>query len=332
MDRVYNKVFDPQIWAQVNPLNKELLDDFLLGLRENKRSPGTIRQYTSDLRGFFCYLFNAFDNISVLNLSRKDLKRYAISLVEERYLSNARRNGLISSLHSLLDYAEADEDYEYENNTSRQIKSLAHEPVKEIVFLDDETVMRMFDQLTLAGRLQMAALLMLSYDSAGRRNELAQVTKEGFLDPTRNNTNIVIGKRRKKFSMLYFDVTRRAVLVWLEKRGDDDISTLFIEDWDGNKRAAESHDIYEMFCAMRSFLVELGGVEADFGPHSMRHSALTNYKDGTHHVCREMGRGGFSLDQLQILAHHDSIETTQGYLPDITNQELEGMFNIQIRS
>jgi len=74
-----------------------------------------------------------------------------------------------------------------------------------------------------------------------------------------------------------------------------------------------------------------GDDELEFGTHSMRHSALTNYKNGTHNVCRLMGKPGFSIDQLQILAHHDSVDTTLGYLPDITNQELEGMFGIEIR-
>ena len=60
--RVYNKVYDPEIWEKVNPQNKELLDDFMMDLRENKRSPITISQYFSDLRGFFCYLYRAYNN------------------------------------------------------------------------------------------------------------------------------------------------------------------------------------------------------------------------------------------------------------------------------
>jgi hypothetical protein len=131
---------------------------------------------------------------------------------------------------------------------------------------------------------QKATLLMLAYESAGRRAELAQVEKYSFLDPIRNNTNTVIGKGRKKFSLIYFDLTRKAALAWLDQRGEDDISE------------------------------------------------LTNYKNGTHHVCRDLGKPGFSLDQLKILAHHDSMETTLSYLPDIDNEELEGMFGIEIKS
>ena len=330
MSRIYNKVFDPQVWEQVNPRNKELLGDFVMDLKENRRSAGTIRQYEYNLRNLFCYTYRTFENRFILELNRKELKRYALALVDEFHLSNARRNGLISSLQSMLTYAEMDDDWNYEINAGRLIKSLGKEPVKPIVFLEDATVVSLFDSLTKKGELQKACLLMLAYDSAGRRNELAQVTKDSFLEPARNNTNVVVGKGRNKFSLLYFDKTRRAALAWLEQRGSDDIPTLFVEDNNGPKRAAETHDIYEMFCPMREFL-DLRGAEIDFGPHSMRHSALQNYKNGSHHVCRALGKAGFSLEQLQYLAHHESSQTTQSYLTDPTNSELEGMFGIQIQ-
>jgi len=331
--RVYNKVFHPEIWEQVNPQNKELLDDFMLDLRENKRSPVTISQYYSDLRGFFCYLYTAYNNRFVLELTKKDLKRYALALIEERGVSNARRNVLIACLHSMLEYAEMDDDWEYEINASRLIKSLHKEPIKPIIFLPDDVVMNLFDELMRRQEYQKATLLMLSYESAGRRAELAQVTKESFLDPSRNNTNVVIGKGRKKFSLIYFELTRKAALVWLDQRSPDDISDLFVAGDGADRHEAAPMDVYRMFYSMRPLLDEVfDGDEQEFGTHSMRHSAITNYKNGSHHVCRDLGKPGFSLDQLQILAHHDSVDTTQSYLPDITNEELQGMFGIRMTS
>ena len=331
--RVYNKVYDPQIWEQVNPQNKELLDDFIMELRAKKRSQVTISQYYSDLRGFFCYLHRAYNNRFVLELTRKDLKRYALALIEERGVSNARRNALISSLHSMLEYAEDDEDWNYEINASRMIKSLQKEPIKPIIFLTDDQVMDLFNQLMERHECQKATLLMLAYESAGRRNELAQVEKFSFLDPSRNNTNVVIGKGRKKFSLLYFETTQRAALAWLDQRGEDNIADLFIaQDGDGRWHEAGAMDVYYMFKSMRDLLEDLpGDDELDFSTHSMRHTALTNYKNGTHNVCRLLGKPGFAIEQLQFLAHHDSAETTLSYLPDTTNEELEGMFGIQIQ-
>lgn len=332
MKRVYNQVFDPAIWDQVNPQSKELLDDFILDMRSRKLSPITIHQYESDLRAFFCHLYRAYSNRLVLELTRKDLMRYALVLVEERGLSSSRRNTLMASLRSMLEYAELDDDWNYEVNAARLIKSLQREPVRPIIFLEDSRVMKLFDDLLQLGKYQEATLLMLAYESAGRRAELAQVEKFSFLDPCRNNTNVVVGKGRKKFSLVYFDTTRQAALKWLEQRGEDDIADLFVAGDGSTRHEATPIDVYYMFKGMRALLEDLlGDDEQEFGTHSMRHSALTNYRNGTHNVCRLLGKAGFTIDQLQILAHHESADTTLSYLPDITNQELEGMFGIEIR-
>ena len=63
----------------------------------------------------------------------------------------------------------------------------------------------------------------------------------------------------------------------------------------------------------------------------MRHSALTNFGNGTHYVCQEMGlTAGFPIEKLRLIAHHESVDTTQGYLPDTSTDELAGMFGIKI--
>jgi integrase len=324
--RVYNKVYDEGTWDKVNEKSKLLLDDFILDLRENKKSPSTIKQYFSDLRGFFCHLLREYDNRFVLDLTKRDFKQYSLSLLDDRKLSNARRNCMVASIHSLLEYAELDDDYGYDINAARLVKSLRKEPVRDIVFVSDDDILSLFNRLMSRGDFQIATLLMLSYDSAGRRAELAQVTKNSFLDKSRNNTNTVIGKGRKKFSLVYFDKTKLAASEWLKQRGEDSIDSLFI---DSNTCGVTNDNIYRMFCYMRN-LINLGGKEDTFSPHSMRHSSLANYKDGTHYVCRSLLNSGFSIDQLKILAHHESVETTLSYLPDIADTELENMFGINI--
>jgi 3-methyladenine DNA glycosylase Tag len=74
---VYNNFFDQETWAKVNPDNKELLDDFMLELKQLKRSKETIKQYRTDLQGFFCYILHCFDNESVLEMTKKDFQRYS---------------------------------------------------------------------------------------------------------------------------------------------------------------------------------------------------------------------------------------------------------------
>jgi integrase/recombinase XerD len=105
---------------------------------------------------------------------------------------------------------------------------------------------------------------------------------------------------------------------------------LWVDGQGEEKHAANSDNLYQWFTQMREHMSELHGKEIDFTPHSMRHSALTNYNNGCHYVCRELGKAGFQIEQLRLIAHHDSIDTTQGYLPDTSLDELEGMFGIKI--
>lgn len=44
MSHVYNNFFDPTTYAKVNPDNKELLDDYILELKQLQRSKETIKQ------------------------------------------------------------------------------------------------------------------------------------------------------------------------------------------------------------------------------------------------------------------------------------------------
>jgi integrase len=230
----------------------------------------------------------------------------------------------------MMDYAESDDDLDYQNNAVRKVKGLSAEPVREIVFLSDDLILRLRDRLTERAEYQKSALLMLAYDSAGRRGELALVEKGSFLSAPKNSTNKVKGKGKKSFTLLYFSGTQKAVESWLRVRGADDIESLWVIGTGANKRAANTDNLYQWFTEMRPLITELGGPGEDFTPHSMRHSALTNYGDGSHYVCRELGRTGFPIEKLRLIAHHDSVGTTQSYLPDTSELELEEMFKISL--
>lgn len=329
--RIYNRLFDKEIWDQVNQKNKTLLGDFIMELKALRRSPGTIKQYRSDLTAFFCYVYREHNNQSVLDLTRKDFRRFSLYLTEESKVSNARHNAFMSAIRSMLAYAEIDEDLDYTNSAARRIKGLGHEPVRDIVFLTNDMVSELQDRLLQREEFQKAALLSLAYDSAGRRAELAQVTKAGFLDPKRNYTNLVIGKGRKTFPLLYFDWTEQAVKLWLSQRGKDEVASLWVVGKGPGRRPASYEYLYYLFTSMRDQLRGLGIKEIDFNVHSMRHAAITNYQNGTHYICRVLGiTDGFPIEQVKLIAHHSSIDATQYYLPDTSNNELGKMFEITI--
>lgn len=330
-ENVYNNFFDKEIYDKVNPDNKSLLDDYMLELKQNKKSNLTIYQYKNDIRIAFIFIYKKLENRNVLELSKKDFRGYSLYLSEECGVSSARHNRLLSALRSLLTFAENEDEYEYENNVAKKVKGLGSEPVREIFFLTDEQIMKLKNELIKRKDYQKATLLMLAYDSAGRKHELAQCNKFSFLDVSKNNTNKVIGKRRKSFCLVYFSGTKECAKLWLEQRGEDNIDSMWVVGNGENKKSADDDNIYNWFMSMRDLLSEIEGKEMNFNVHSLRHSCLQNLSENSHYVCKELGMtNGFPIEKLKLIANHENIDTTQHYLKDTSVDELAQMFNIKI--
>ena len=330
---IYNVFFDSEIWKLVNQDNKDLLDDFLMELKQNKKSSGTISQYKADIKGIYCHIYKNLENKSILELNKRDFRTYSLWLTENCKISSARHNRLLSSLRSLLTFAENEDQYEYLVNTASKVKGLSKESVREIIFLTDEQIMKLKNKLIELKEYQSATLLMLAYDSAGRRGELSQVQKYSFLDNENSNTNQVVGKRRKKFSLFYFSGTKECAKLWLQQRGNDTIDSLWVMGRSDNKYSVTREMLYDWFLRIRDLLTEIEDKETKFGSHSIRHSALQNMNNGTHYVCRELGmNSGFPIEKLRLYANHESVDTTQGYLKDNSLDELESMFKIKINN
>ena len=329
---VYNRFFDPEIYEKVNEQNKLMLDDFILELKQSQKSDNTIYQYERDLKGFFCYVYTNLNNEFLLNLTKRDFRRYSIYI--QSLVSNARHNRLLSSIRSLLNFAENEEDdwyASYNRNVAEKISGLPKEKTRKIVFLTDEQILRLVDKLIELEEFQKATLIALAYDSAARKNELSQVTKFSFMDKLKSNSNIVRGKGGKEFPLLYFDLTKKCAKLWMAQRGEDDIDSLWIVGNDNNKHNASAKNIYDWVIYCRDILEDLEDKEIPFNVHSLRHSALENYNRGTHYVCREKNDGeGFALEKLRILANHSNASTTSDYLKDRSTEELEELFDIKI--
>lgn len=324
----YEKVYTEKLWSKANQLNKDLLNDYLVELKSRRRRPRTLEQYKCDGRMILCYICRDMDNRYLLDFSKKDFRKISLWLTEERQVSNARFNRVFALIRGMCDYAEDEEDYDYEKNYARKIKGLAKEPVKDIFFLSDAQIHSMRKYLIDNQMYKECVYLDMSYDSAARISEVAQVEKHGLLD--RRVTNVVVGKRGKKFRLLYHDNTLESLKLYLEERGHDDIDCLWYTGVK-IKRAITEDALYEWCVRLRGILCELEGTYIKFTPHSFRHSALENYKKGTHYMCKRLGKeDGFAIEELQALANHDSMDTTRGYLKNDQNDILENMFNIRI--
>lgn len=323
----YTKLLDESTWEDVNEESKELLDDYLLELEATGKSTKTIYQYKADIKGFFSWIYRNGKNKSILDLKKRDFRNFFLKMSKEG-TSNARINRLQSSIRNLLAYAEGDEDLyeEYEINQMRNIKGVPKEAVKDVVFLDDNKVTAIINYLINKKQYQKALYISLSYDSAGRRNEVHQVEKIDFLE--NNQTNEVVGKRSKKFKLLYFDRTRDIAKLWFEQRGEDDIASLWVTGKDDKKREASYEALYGWAVSVRPIIKELFDEDIEIASHSWRHISLENYSNGTHHVLKEMGKTELPIDVLKVIAHHSDISTTQSYLKNKDEELLADAFGL----
>lgn len=330
---VYNKIYNPEDWELVSKENKLIIEDFLLEKKSQGKKASTLVQYKNDLRIILIYVLKNCDNKSLMQLNKRDFRNLVLWFSHELEVSNARTNRLMSAVRSLLDFVEEDdENYkEYTNNVSKKVKGLGKEKVRDIVFLPNDLIEKLRDKFLSEERYQEAALLCLAYESAGRKGELSQVLKASFTKENSNSTNEVVGKRGKKFALIFFTQTKKCAKLYLAQRGEDEFPEMWIDLKKlTNRKPVLKEALYGWVVGWRKDLFEITGEEYLLNVHSFRHSALENFSIGTHWVCKELGIDSVPIEKLKTIANHESIETTSSYLQDKSTQELENFFNIKI--
>lgn len=329
--RVYNRIYTPELWEQVNKQNKDILNDFMAEYRQRKKSKGTIDGYFQDLRIVFIYILKNLDNRSILELRKKDFRNLSIWLSEDCEMSANRVNRIKSSVNSMLSFVEDDDEYDYDNNVAKKVRGLPRERVKDndddFFFTFDEFI-KVRDILVERGRLQDAVLLSIGFDSAGRKNELFQIEKHGLTEG--NKTNVVIGKRGKKFPLVYLDDTKKLIKQYLEERGEDDIPSLWIKGSGDKKSPITKDSLYDRIVSISKIFSEVRGEECNIFPHTMRHSRAECLKQGTDtRLLDENGKPRvYSLDQIMKFMHHSDVSTTASYLMNHDDEEIDAMFGI----
>lgn len=310
--QTYNKVFTQEKWDRVNKYNKQLLDDYILSIKADGKSEKTIKQYYNDARIILIYIMEDHKNKEFYKLKAKSFRNFKL-WCQEKEMSPARTNRLLVTCRNLINFGMEDEEFEddFEEcriNTNR-LKGLQKEEVREIIFLTDEEVEIIYNRLIQDKKYSQALLCALSYDTAARRNELFQLKREDISLDRNITKNEVIGKRKKKFRLIYNDRTKEAFKL-LEENRNDDYDTLWLTI-SGEPASYES--LYNWVVSWRDILKEETGIYKEFGNHSFRHSCLEELNTGNHYIAKKMGKS-FDLKELQLLANHSDLSTTNGYL------------------
>lgn len=325
--KVYNKVFSEEAWALVNPENIAIVNDFIAECKQRQLAESTVKQYYNDLRIVLIYISQELNNRSLLELDRRAFRGMSIHFTDTMKVSNARANRLLSAVRSMLDFVEDEDSYEYDRNLAARVKGLPKKPIRtneDNFYLSHEQIVKLRTELIKREMLQDAVMLMVFYDSGGRRNEVAQVKKAGLGNSHR--TNRVNGKGGKEFTLIYLEDTRELISEYLEQRGKDNIESLWLTEKGDAPLSYEA--IYGRITRMSRILSEIEGEMIEFFPHSLRHSRAEALKKGEdHRILDEDGKPKkFELTQISKLLNHESSAITEHYVKDNTEEEVDGMF------
>ena len=321
---IYNMIYSKKKWEQVNKYNKNLLNDFILEMRSNKKKEGTINIYVSNIRIVFIYILEELDNKPIYKLKKKHFRNFMLWL-QDKNMSPARINNIFSALRTMLEYASNEEDYEdeLEINYASKVKGLQKEAVRDIVFLTDKEIEIIYKYLIKHKKYNQALFCAIMYDSAARRSEVFQLKRDDISEDAKVSKSYVVGKRGKKYRPIFHDRTREAYAKYMKTRKDDSNELWLSKDGEPITKAT----LYVWVRTWRNILKRETGEYKKFNPHSFRHSALENYSDGSHYYAKKIGKK-FNLETLQLLANHSDISTTQGYLKDKSEDLLLEEFGI----
>lgn len=323
----YNKIYDEEIYKLVNNESKLILEDYMLELEARKLAVKSRQQYLADLKMFLVYTQQNINNKSILDLKKRDYRNFFLMMSNDGK-SSARINRVQSSIRNLLEFVVMDDDEypDFQVNAMKKIKGVPKETVREIVFLTADQVEFLFEYLLKNKMYQKALYLSISLDSAGRRNEVYQVTKTPLLEKS-NKTNVVEGKRGKKFPLMLTQRSHDIFEKYIEQRGDDDIESLWITGKDEDKRELGYDSLYNYAISFRAILEAEFEEDIPLNSHSLRHTSLELYETGEHYALKYMGKDRLDINTLRILANHEDISITQSYLRNKDSEVLDDLFS-----
>lgn len=320
MTKVYNRVFTQEKWNLVNDYNKKLLSDYKMQIKSEGKSEKSIIQYYNDGRIILIYILEELNNKPLYELNRRSFRNFVLWM-QENGMGSARVNRMLCTSRNLLNFGLDDDDYSDEFDTCKinpsRLKGMKKEKKREILFLTDNEVHVIFDDLIEKERFSEALLCALMYDSACRRNEAFQI-KRYDISLDSNICKVPIrGKGGKMYRPIYNDLTKKAYSL-LEESRTDNSEALWITK-QGAPAAYET--LYNQVSSWRKILKVKLGVDKEFNPHSFRHSCCDNLENGTHYIAVKAGKK-FELTQIQKLMNHNDLSTTQSYLADRSEDEL----------
>lgn len=192
-----NSITSPELLAQVNLENSQLLIDFLDYLRSVQRSETTILGYENDIKIAWVWCLQNNNNEFFINWTKRNIVSYQNWLLSSNKNSPARIRRLKAALSSLSNYISNVLDDEYPNfrNIVNKVENPVNRPVREKTVWENEELDALLDKLVKERHFEKACYLALGMYSGRRKAELCRFKVTDFDDD-----KLVCGKALYKSS------------------------------------------------------------------------------------------------------------------------------------
>ena len=257
-----------------------LLEQYYASLNVEGKSKKTIERYLTQIRTMMEWIQKPLRDITT-----EDLRYYLAVYQQKRKVSNTTLDGMRKCICAFFSWAEFS-DY-IEKSPARRIKGIKHDTVKEPALTSGEIERVMIH----CSNDRNKAIISFMYDTAARVSEVAAVSLSDI--NFRERTVVLHGKGNKDRVSMFTDK-----------------SALYLEEY-LRHRKSESDVLFESSpgkpitdAGIQSMVRDVGeksGINR-LHPHRFRVSRITHLVDR-----------GMPLQDVQILAGHSDINTTQSY-------------------
>ena len=295
-----------------------ILEDYLNYMETIKGvSPGTIKEYTFDLRTFLKFLKirykivslneeNEFNDISIEDIDIKfirkvnlqDLHSYISFVDKNRNNSNLTKSRKVASLKSFFDYLHSRINLIDINPALRLESPKANSRLPVYLTLDQSNQLldAALNNKNEEYKKRDYAIIMIFLNCGLRLSELSSINIDKIKD---DDTLTVIGKGNKERTIFLNKACVEAIEDYLivRPKKSNDAKALFISK---RKNRLSNRAIQHM---IDRYLVKIGLDTSIYSTHKLRHTAATlMYK-----------YGNVDIRALQEILGHESVATTQIY-------------------
>ena len=177
-----NSITRPELLAQVNPENTQLLEDFKDYLRSIQRSETTIAGYENDIQIAFVWCLQHNNNTFFVNWTKRNIVAYQNWLLNSNENSPARIRRLKAALSSMSNFIESVLDDEFPNfrNIINKVENPVNRPVREKTVWEDSELEALLEKLVERKDYEKACYLALAMYSGRRKSELCRFKISDF--------------------------------------------------------------------------------------------------------------------------------------------------------